>query len=197
MSTVTVNTRQEQKAASLEKILQVSARRLREDGIQGTGIAALMKEAGLTHGGFYAHFENKDELVKAAFSHAVDTNQPGWFKRDGRQDRSFGARLKRLAKSYLSPVHRDNQASSCAISALVAEAPRASDTFKVHFAEVLDATIDEIAQGDPSQRDAAIVFFSKCVGGLLLSRCAGDEKTSRQILKANREAIKKMADQLS
>ncbi|MCB1692810.1 MAG: TetR family transcriptional regulator, partial [Pseudomonadales bacterium] len=65
--------RAEQKEASLLRILDVASRRLREQGVDGAGIASVMKEAGLTHGAFYSHFGNKDELAGAAFRHAIAT----------------------------------------------------------------------------------------------------------------------------
>lgn len=181
-------TRKEQKAATLEKILDVSSRQLRTSGISGTGIAAVMKEAGLTHGGFYAHFDNKNELTRAAFTHAVSRNQAHWFERARQKGNDFGSRLKQLARDYLSPRHRDEVDASCAISALAAEVPRSDAAFRAHYSRAVLKTLDDIADHDKQHQDDAIVFFSLCVGGLLLARAVEDRKTSDRILRTTRKA---------
>ena len=70
--------RAEQKLQSRYKILDAAGQRLRAEGLQGAGIAAVMKDAGLTHGAFYSHFSNKDELAQAALVHALKDNRQGW-----------------------------------------------------------------------------------------------------------------------
>ena len=139
-------TRAEQKQQSLKKILDVTSRRMREQGIEGASIANVMKEAGLTHGAFYSHFENKEELACAAFRHAIDSTQKPWFGRQ-RQE-SFAERLRRMARSYLSRRHRDEVGEGCAISALATTAPRAGESFRETFESAIEETLATIADGD-------------------------------------------------
>lgn len=184
-----MNLRQQQKQASLDKILKVASVKLREEGIDGAAIAPVMEEAGLTHGAFYAHFDNKDELARAAFEYALDQSQPSWF---GHRHESFVRRLRRLAARYLAPAHRDDVGHGCAISALASYAPRASGDFRaVYQARLLD-TIDRICDDDdasPEKHDQAIAFLALCVGGLTLSRAVDDQRQSARILRACRDAV--------
>lgn len=177
-------TRREQKAASLQRILDVSSRRLREEGADGAAIARVMKEAGLTHGAFYAHFTGKDELAQAGLKHAIETNHPIWFNRSRRDNETFPARLKRLVRGYLTRKHCDHLATSCAVSALAGDIPRATPGLRRAWNEAFESTIEQIAEGEEKHMDDAIVFFSLCVGSLLLARNVEDPALSDRILKA-------------
>lgn len=184
--------RKDQKAASLQRILDVTARRLREEGTDGAAIASVMKEAGLTHGAFYSHFDNKDELAQAGFSHAIDTNHPLWFKRGRKAGETFWQRLQRLARGYLNGKHRDSIGASCAISALATDIPRASDGLQSAYENAYLSTINQITDGNPDEEEAAIAFFSLCVGSLLLSRNIRDEALSQRILDAGRKQVERL-----
>lgn len=181
-----MNTRAEKKRQSLQKILDVASVRLREQGIDGAAIAPVMQEAGLTHGTFYAHFANKDELAQEAFRHAMHVNRPTWL---APRKETWRVRLKRLAAAYLTPGHRDDIGHGCAISALASDVPAASAGFRAAYEQELIETLRQISENDadPHKFDDTIAFFALCVGGLNLARAIGDEKLSRRILKVCRE----------
>jgi len=178
--------RARRKQESLERILNVASRRLREDGLSGAAIAPVMEEAGLTHGAFYSHFADKDELARRAFEHAVDKGQPRWFESGRQKKESWSHRLKRLAAAYLSPEHRDDRANGCAIGALVSQVPGATDAFRQSYRARVDTTLQMICgQGgaiDEERLDDAMVLLALCIGGLNLSRAIDDPELSDRIL---------------
>src|SRR6478736_1179292 len=98
----------EHKEATRRRIIEAAGRRLKSDGIDGSGVAALMADAGLTNGAFYAHFASKDDLVGSAV--AEQLRQQGERYRTQVSDR---AGLEQMVREYLSPEHRDNPAAGC------------------------------------------------------------------------------------
>lgn len=186
-------TRAEQKQASLRRILDAAATRLRTEGLTGAAIAPVMQDAGLTHGAFYAHFADKDELAAAAFAHALKDNRSRWA--GPLQPESWAARLVRLAQRYLTPAHRDNPADGCAFAAVATEAARASQAFHAVFEQEMDKSLRAICgdkTGDDNDRDAAsparrqdaVMILALCVGGVALSRAVANPATSDEILAA-------------
>ena len=188
-----MTSRAQKKQQSFNRILDIASVRLREQGLDGAAIAPVMKEAGLTHGAFYAHFANKDELARAAFRHALDQAQPVWF---GPRKEAWHRRLARMAASYLSPRHRDTVGQGCAVSALVTDFATADDDYQATFNEMFRHTIDGICDnGDDAtnaRRDEAIAFLALCVGGINLARAVGDPTLSRRILRACRQAVNRI-----
>jgi TetR/AcrR family transcriptional regulator, transcriptional repressor for nem operon len=187
-----VTIRAERKQRARRRILDAASVRLREEGLAGCAIAAIMREAGLTHGAFYAHFADKAALGEAGFRHALSTGRTKWIGTV--RDRTWQRRLARLARHYLTPWHRDNRAGGCAFAALGADAARASAEIRRAFAEELQKSLGAIcdtkAAGPlPQQRaDDAILLMALCVGGLTLARAAGDYKLSDTILSVCRNA---------
>src|SRR3954464_11004723 len=114
----------EHKQETHAKIVKKAAVLLREKGAHGIGVADLMKEAGLTHGGFYAHFESREALVVEAFAYAIDRSVAGWRKQ--LDELPPQKRLATLIDGYLSADHRDDVGHGCAIPALGAEIARES-----------------------------------------------------------------------
>src|SRR5437868_7121159 len=111
----------EQAAASRERILAAASRLFRERGLDGIGVADLMQDAGLTHGGFYGHFSSKEELMAEACANALGKSVQRWAKLAERE----GARaLEALLESYLSKEHRDNPGRGCALATLGADVAR-------------------------------------------------------------------------
>jgi len=181
--------RAEQKTASLQRILAAGATRLRTQGLSGAGIATVMQDAGLTHGAFYVHFANKNELAVAALRHALVDNRKKWV--GTLRQESWADRLKRLARRYLNLPHRDNLAQSCALSALAGEATRSEPSFRQAYEEELRKSLQGICCGNdaekaptPEQFDEAIAFMALCLGGLTLSRAVADPNFSERILQA-------------
>lgn len=183
------------KEQSRDRVLDAAARRIRRGGLNGTAISAVMADAGLTHGAFYAHFDSKDELDVAAFGHAVASWRDEWvpLRRQGRWDR----RLTSIAKRYLTGDHRDDVVNGCGFPALVSEATHASPAFRDAFADELRRSVDVICGDDADDarhRSDALALMAICVGGLALSRAVGDEDLSEQILHAARWAASQLAD---
>jgi TetR/AcrR family transcriptional repressor of nem operon len=108
------------KQATRQRIVETAAAKFRKDGVEAVGIAGLMAEAGLTHGGFYAHFDSKEELVREAISAALDATR-------ARMDRAalkHEAGLEGIIRSYLRASHRDTPEQGCAIASLSSEIAR-------------------------------------------------------------------------
>src|SRR5579863_9869134 len=96
----------EHKLETHARIVKKASVRLREKGAHGIGVADLMKDAGLTHGGFYAHFDSREALVIEAFAHAMDRSTERWRKQS--EEAPAEKRLSAIVNGYLSPLHRDN-----------------------------------------------------------------------------------------
>lgn len=192
------------KAESQTRILQAAATRMRVEGLCGAGIADVMRDAGLTHGAFYAHFSNKLELSAAALSHALFENRKRWVGE--LKQETWIERLQRLARRYLTKSHRDNPAEGCALAALATEAARSDDAFRNAFEAELLKSIQGICWGSSGEGSAAdprlgnaIAFMALCVGGISLSRAVTDKELSNQILQVCVEAAGRVAssDQLN
>jgi len=195
-------TRTELKEASLNRILDVSASRLRQEGLAGTAIADVMRDAGLTHGAFYVHFPNKTGLVVAALRHALLENRKRWV--GDLQPESWRQRLQRLARRYLTKAHRDDPANGCALAALATEAARSDSLFRQAFEGELLKSVQGIRSGNHAesggseqQFDDALAFMALCVGGLSLARAVTDKELSERIMRACIEAAGRIASDTS
>lgn len=182
----------EHKIETHARIVNKAATRLREKGLHGIGVADLMKDAGLTHGGFYAHFESREALVIEAFSETLDASIRNW--RESVQDVPPEKRLERLVANYLTARHRDTPARGCAVPTLGPDVVRESPKTRRAFAAKVEEMIDAIAAMLPadSPEDAkrqAISALSTMIGALLLSRITGTGQLSDDILKTGRETL--------
>jgi TetR/AcrR family transcriptional repressor of nem operon len=185
-------TRARGKQASLDKILDAAARRIREEGLDGAAIVPVMRDAGLTHGAFYSHFSNKEELANAAFTRAITTGRAHWIKPS--RGESWGARLTGLAKRYLTTAHRDDLSTSCGFAALSSDAAHSSDDFRSCYERELRGSLTAVCEDDDDRLDDAIALMTVCVGGMALARAVADRKFSDRILRVAREAAAKLAD---
>jgi TetR/AcrR family transcriptional repressor of nem operon len=182
----------EHKQETHARIVKKASVRLREKGAHGIGVADLMKEAGLTHGGFYAHFDSREALVIEAFNYAMDRATERWRKIAG--ETAPDKRLSTIVDSYLTPVHRDDPGHGCAVPTLGAEIARESAKTRKAFAAKLEQMIDMMADqlGDVPRKAArkqAVATLATMVGTLVLSRIAGSGEFSDEILGAGREAV--------
>src|ERR1700716_4691680 len=182
----------EHKLETHARIVRKASVRLREKGAHGVGVADLMKDAGLTHGGFYAHFDSREALVIEAFAHAMDRGTEHWRKLAERTPRE--KRLATIVGSYLTPLHRDDPGHGCAIPTLGAEIARESPKTRKAFAAKMEAMIDMMADQildvpRKSARKQAIAALTTMMGTLVLSRIAGNGEFSDEILSAGREAV--------
>ena len=181
----------EHKQETHAKIVKKAAVLLREKGAHGIGVADLMKEAGLTHGGFYAHFESREALVVEAFGYAMDRSTERW--RKIAEQTPPDKRLATIIQSYLTPVHRDDPGHGCAVPALgaeiVRESPRTRKAFAAKLEQMIDMMTDQVS-GVPRKaaRKQAVATLATMLGTLVLARIAGNGEFSDEILDVGREA---------
>ena len=166
-------------AANRERILEAAARLFRERGLDGIGVADLMAAAGLTHGGFYAHFESKEELMAQACARALQKSLEKW----------RAGTLADLVAAYLSPRHRDQPGPGCALAALGSDVPRQGPLVRHAYTEGVRALLDELAARMPgrtrqARRRAALASLAAMVGALLLARAVDDAALSDEILQS-------------
>jgi TetR/AcrR family transcriptional regulator, transcriptional repressor for nem operon len=184
----------DQKQATRQRILEAAGRRFKQDGIDGAGVAALMSDAGLTNGAFYAHFASKEDLVANVLAdqlltqrQSVDAQPPD---REG---------LEAFVRSYLSPQHRDQCAEGCPSAALLDEIARRPAATRQVFTDELMGVIDDIAARlDPADvaaaRADALAIFGLMVGTLQLARALTDRDLSDQLLARGVETALKLLD---
>src|SRR5882724_9269082 len=182
----------EHKLETHARIVKKASVRLREKGAHGVGVADLMKEAGLTHGGFYAHFDSREALVIEAFVHAMDRSTERWRKLA--EQTPPEKRLAAIVDSYLTPSHRDDPGHGCAVPALSAEIARENPKTRKAFAAKLEQMIEMIAAQIPdlprkTARKQAMASLATMMGTLVLARVAGSGELSDDILGAGREAV--------
>jgi TetR/AcrR family transcriptional repressor of nem operon len=184
-----------QKEETHKRIVAIASKRFREKGLAGFGIAELMKEAGLTVGGFYKHFDSRDELVAEALSDAF-----GVWQRQQEAAESGGPPLsfEKLIDDYVSDVHRKNPGAGCAFSTLAPEIARSDKRARALTSDQVKADIELIAGLLPGRdkrttRCRAILAFSALVGAMSLARAVSDEGLSQEILKTVAELLKNHA----
>lgn len=172
------------------RIVSAAAAALRASGVDGIGIADLMRAAGLTHGGFYAHFSSKEELAGEAASTAL--GQTLAHLRAAAEKAPRGGGRKAIAAAYLNPRHRDRPEKGCAVAALGADiarlAPEARGALEQRLEEMF-VLLEAHCGGRGGGRRKAIVMFSTMVGALLLSRTVRSRALSDEILETAREAL--------
>lgn len=177
----------EQAALNRERIVEAASRRFRERGFEGIGVADLMKEVGLTHGGFYGHFGSKEDLMAEACAAALSRSRERWQKRaQAHPEDPAGA----IARMYLTPRHRDAPGDGCVMAALASEAARQGPVVRHALIDGLKSAFDYLAGvikgGTPTaRRRKAIATYASWVGAMVLSRAAADDpQLSREILEA-------------
>jgi TetR/AcrR family transcriptional regulator, transcriptional repressor for nem operon len=184
-----------EKAKTHKRIVSIASKKFREKGLAGVGIAELMKEAGLTVGGFYKHFDSRDDLVAEAVSSAFG----GWKRRvDAAASGGPSVSPARLIDDYLNATHRDDPGTGCAFSALAPEIARSGKRTRALTTEQVRNDIQLIAGLIPARdahtvRSQAILTFSALVGAMSLARAVSDKALSHEILKTVAELLKKFA----
>jgi TetR/AcrR family transcriptional repressor of nem operon len=184
-----------QKIKTHKRIVAIASKRFREKGLAGFGIAELMKEAGLTVGGFYKHFGSRDDLVAEAVSSAF-----GAWKSQVDAAASGGPPVSyaKLIDDYLNEAHRSNPGAGCAFSALAPEIARSDKQTRALASEQIRNDVELIAALIPGKdkrtaRSRAILTFSALVGAMSLARAVSDEALSREILKTVADLLKNSA----
>ena len=182
----------EHKLETHARIVKRASVKLREKGAHGIGVADLMKDAGLTHGGFYAHFDSREALVVEAFADTMDRSTERW--RRLAEQLPAEKRLAAIVDGYLTAAHRDDPGHGCAVSALGAEIARESPKTRKVFAVKLEQMIDVVAEQIPdvprkAARKQAMAAIATMMGTLVMARIAGNGEVSDEILGAGREAV--------
>lgn len=181
-----MNVRSDQKERTRADILASASRLLRERGIGGASVAEVMKGAGLTVGGFYAHFASKDELVDASLRHAM---RQMWDQLLPTVGSARGAEaVAAIVRRYLSRTHRDHPAEGCPLPAVVGDAAQASPMIRDALAEELGRnaeTLGALLHGD-RRRHKALALVALMYGGLGLARALAGTPLSDEILEACR-----------
>jgi TetR/AcrR family transcriptional repressor of nem operon len=171
------------------RIVENASYGLRQKGVEGLSVVDLMKLAGLTHGGFYNHFDSRAALVGEAIAFAMDQMTERWKKlANGKAD---GERFEALIADYLSPRHRDDPKRGCALPALGADVARSSPSERRALAYKLEKMIDVFVELLPDEatqqaRQIATGALATMVGSIVLSRAVGIGKLSDSILDAGR-----------
>jgi TetR/AcrR family transcriptional regulator, transcriptional repressor for nem operon len=184
----------DQKQGTRQRILDAAGRRFKQDGIDGAGVAAVMSDAGLTNGAFYAHFKSKEDLVANVLADQLRTQRQGF---DGLPSDRAG--LEAMVRLYLSPQHRDQCADGCPSAALLDEIVRRPAATRQVFTDEQLATADAIATRlEPKDPDAArtdaLTLLGLLVGTLQLSRALTDRDLSDQLLAQGVETALKLLD---
>ena len=183
----------EHRGKTREKILKEAATAIRARGPEGVGVAALMKQAGLTHGGFYAHFGSKDALVAEAIGVMFEEarNRFDWTLAEA----DPRAALDKYVGFYLSPVHRDARGRGCPIAALSGDMARLEPAARERFAKGSTALAQRLGEalarhGIANAPAAGRSMLAELVGALLLSRTVTDPAESDAILADSAAAIR-------
>jgi TetR/AcrR family transcriptional regulator, transcriptional repressor for nem operon len=184
----------DQKQATRQRIIEAAGRRFKQDGIDGAGVAAVMSDAGLTNGAFYAHFTSKEDLVANVLADQLRAQRHSFDAQP--RDR---AGLEAFIRAYLSAEHRDQCADGCPSAALLDEIARRPAATRQVFTDELLGTADDIAALlDPTDAEAArtdaLALFGLMIGTLQLARALTDRDLSDQLLARGVETALKLLD---
>jgi TetR/AcrR family transcriptional repressor of nem operon len=184
----------DQKQATRQRILEAAGRRFKQDGIDGAGVAAVMSDAGLTNGAFYAHFSSKEDLVANVLADQLRAQRHRFAEAPA--DR---AGLEAIIRFYLSPEQRDQFADGCPSAALLDEIARRSTTTRQVFTDELLGIADDIAArldltDAEATRTDALALFAMMIGTLQLARALTDRDLSDQLLARGVETALELLD---
>ncbi len=183
----------EHKQRTREKVLKAAAKAIRAQGPHRIGVAAVMGKAGLTHGGFYAHFDSKDALVAAAIGQMFAETRSTWERLT--QAKRPAEALAAYIDFYLSTTHRDAVSAGCPIPILAPESRRlgrpARDQFAAGVARLTERFRMQLETlGAANPQDEASSMLAELVGALALARAEPDSERSDSILNASKQRLK-------
>jgi len=184
---ITNLTRKEQ---SHERIVEVAARAIRRAGYRGVGVADIMKEAGLTHGGFYAHFASRDALLIEAMQQASRDNHAALSQSIARRMAKGYSRFAALVWAYLHDTHLEHAENGCVVAALASEMTRQGDAVQQEAQRRVKDLVEFVRSSLPEGVDPvqAEVITATLVGALQLARTLGG-KAGRALLSQTRESL--------
>jgi TetR/AcrR family transcriptional repressor of nem operon len=192
--------RRPRRQTTREKILRAAAKAIRAKGPASVGVLEIMREAGLTHGGFYAHFKSKDELVAASISTMFEQGRDRFFARiAGKQ----GIEALRLwVDAYISPSHRDNPGGGCALAALSGDVARLDsaghDAFDAGLRGIVARFTAYLPARDGFDAEAfAMAMLAEMAGAVALARAVGDRAMSDRILQSARDSLQARLTQVA
>ncbi len=174
-----------------ERIVEVAARALRRKGYSGVGVADVMQQAGLTHGGFYAHFASRDALLAEAIERAGRDSAAEMDRRiQASQARGHSA-LRALVDAYLSEAHLHGVEGGCVVAALSSEMPRQSPTLLAPSTDRVHGLVEMVQQALPEggTPEQAMAIAATLVGALQLARTLGANTQGKAMLAAARSAL--------
>jgi AcrR family transcriptional regulator len=180
-------TRPSRKEATHDRIVEAAARAIRRSGYSGTGVADVMKDAGLTHGGFYAHFASREAMLAEAADHAGAERVSALERIAAAAPPQQG--LRALLRAYLSSAHVKHVETGCAVAACGSELPRQTPEVRRAATRRIKEMIDLVARhspdwGQPRAHRRALVTVSTMVGALVLARAVDDPKLSDALREA-------------
>jgi len=169
------------KEATHDRIVEAAGRAIRRSGYSGTGVADIMKQAGLTHGGFYAHFDSREAMLAEAADRA-GAETVATLERVGAAAAPEQA-LHAMIRTYLSKAHAQAIETGCAVAALGSEMPRQAPKVRRAATRRIKEMIDLVARqspdwGQPGAHERALVTVATAVGALVLARAVDDPKLS-------------------
>jgi TetR/AcrR family transcriptional repressor of nem operon len=174
----------EQATRNRDRVIATAARLFRERGFDGIGISDLMKEVGLTHGGFYAQFPSKEHLMAEAATKAASERESA-MRRQFQEAPDGG--VAGFAERYLSRRHRDNPGEGCYMATLGIDVARHGSLVRDAFTRSVRSALDTLAEAEKAgsekeRRNQAIADYAMMIGGMVLARAVSDEKLSEEIL---------------
>jgi len=184
-----IDTKQTRREQSHQRILDAAARAVRRQGYAGVGVAEVMKEAGLTHGGFYAHFKSRDALLAAAIEHAAQDSVRILSRRIKALQDAGASPVRALVEGYLADEHVNACERGCPVAALGSEMARQSDELLEVSRKRVRGLVEKVRQALPpaAPPECAFSLAASLVGALQLARALGEE--GRAQLEATRSAL--------
>ncbi len=182
------------KAQTHARIVQAAAAGIRTQGVEAMRVGDVMAQAGLTHGGFYAHFPSKQALVAEAIAQAFEDRYAGFLKH--LDDPDPGAALVGLIESYLSNAHVRAPESGCPMPSLAGEVARMSEVarnrMEAGWARLVSGVEDLLSRLDlPDAPSLAVSVMNELVGALAVARLVTDEPARQRILTSSRQALRR------
>src|ERR1700676_2473596 len=191
-----------EKAKTHKRIVAIASRRFREEGLAGIGIADLMKEAGLTVGGFYKHFNSRDALVAEAVGDALEL----WRRQvDAAASGGPSVTYESLVDEYLSEAHRNHPGAGCPVGALAGDLARSDKRTRALVSRKIRDNIELLATlirnknktDKDTARSRAVMTYCAMVGAIGMARAVSDEEPLREILKTRAQRLKNPASYLA
>jgi TetR/AcrR family transcriptional regulator, transcriptional repressor for nem operon len=191
-----MGTSQADKVASHERIIDAAATLIRRDGLGSLSVSSLMSNAGLTHGGFYRHFASRDALITQAVDGALERSASSYgIAKPG--VRSTPARsLGEIIDKYLSPTHRDDPGSGCAIAALATDVARGTEDARTAYTHHVRGYLDRLSaalEGSDGADDDPYLTLAAMVGSVVLARAVNDPTLSDDLLFHTAHGLRRIA----